>query len=259
MSKVHPTSIIDAGAVIGKEVEIGPWTLIGADVVIGDNCRIGSHCVISGPTKMGANNNIHSFCVIGGDPQDKKFEPARSSELIIGEGNEIREYCSVNRGTHAGGGITRLGNSNWIMAYCHIAHDCQVGNDIVLANNTTLAGHVIVEDYVTLGGFTGIHQFCHLGEGSFSAISSIIKKDVPPFVTVNGNSAKPRCINKIGLQRRGYSQDVINSLRRCYRILYLQGNSKEVAIKKLDSIADSSVVTQKFRDFITESERGIVR
>ena len=179
--------------------------------------------------------------------------------MVIGDANTIREYSSINRGTEHGGGITRVGNHNLIMAYCHIAHDCQIGNHIVFSNNTTLAGHVIVGDYVTLGGFTGIHQFCHLGEGCFSAISSIIKKDIPPFITVKGNPASPRCINKVGLQRRGHSQDEMNALRKCFRILYLQSNALEKAIQKIDNDIQKHKVVQKFRDFVTESERGIAR
>jgi len=259
MTSIHPTAIIDPKAELADDVVVGPWTQISAGVTIRRGTVVGSHCLISGPTEIGEKNEIHPFCVLGGDPQDKKFSGDSSSSLYIGNGNTIREYCSVNRGTYGGGGVTRIGDENWIMAYCHIAHDCQVGNKTVFANNTTLAGHVVISNYVTLGGFTGIHQFCQLGEGSFSAISSIIKKDVPPYVVVKGNAAKPRCINRIGLQRRGFSQDAINSLRRCYRIVYLQGNTLESAVQKIETDAGNSNLVQKFRDFVTESERGIVR
>ena len=256
---VHPTSIVHPDAKLAEGVTVGPWTQISKDVTIGARTKVGSHCVIQGPTIIGKENEIHSFSSLGSDPQDKKFEADVSSKLDIGDRNVIREYCSVNRGTKTGGGVTRIGNDNWIMAYCHIAHDCQIGSNSVFANNTTLAGHVVVGDFVTLGGFTGIHQFCQLGEGSFSAISAIIKKDVPPYVIVKGNAAKPRCINRIGLQRRGFPQDAINSLRRCYRTLYLQGNTLETAIKKIEADADNSSLVHKFLEFIIESDRGIVR
>ena len=256
---VHPTSIVHPSARLAKDVVVGPWSQIGEDVTIGEGTVVGSHCLIQGPTVIGKKNEIHSFSILGSDPQDKKFEADVASRLDIGDRNVIREYCSVNRGTKAGGGVTRIGNDNWIMAYCHIAHDCQVGNSSVFANNTTLAGHVVVGNFVTLGGFTGIHQFCQLGEGCFSAISAIIKKDVPPYVMVKGNAAKPRCINRIGLQRRGFPQDTINALRRCYRVLYLQGNTLETAIKKIEANEDNSSLVQKFLEFIIESERGIVR
>ena len=256
---IHPTALVGEKVRLGANVSIGPWSQISGDVVIGDNTVIGSNCIIYGPTAFGCENNIHPFSAIGTNPQDKKFKETDESRLVIGDRNTIREYSSINRGTEHGGGITRVGNDNLIMAYCHIAHDCQIGNNIVFSNNTTLAGHVIVGDHVTLGGFTGIHQFCHLGEGCFSAISSIITKDIPPFITVKGNPATPRCINKIGLQRRGYSQDEMNSLRKCFRILYLQSNSLERAIQKIDSEIDKHKVVQKFRDFVTESDRGIAR
>ena len=251
MSIIHPTAIVDEDVELGSGVRIAPWVSVGPGVSIGDGTTIGSHCVISGPTDIGPDNQIHPFCAVGSDPQDKKFVADSSSRLVIGAGNIIREYCSINRGTLGGGGVTRIGDCNWIMAYCHIAHDCQIGNETIFANNTTLAGHVVIDNFVTLGGFTGIHQFCHLGEGSFSAISSIIKRDVPPFVIVKGNSAKPRCINRIGLQRRGLSQESINALRKGYRIVYLQGNTLENAIKKMDTEVDNCDLIQKFRDFIT--------
>ena len=256
---IHKTALVDPKAKLGVNVSIGPWSQISGDVVIGDNTTIGSNCIICGPTSFGVENSVHSFCAIGTDPQDKKFNSGDESKLVIGDANTIREYSSINRGTENGGGITRVGNHNLIMAYCHIAHDCQIGDHIVFSNNTTLAGHVLVGDYVTLGGFTGIHQFCHLGEGCFSAISSIIKKDIPPFITVKGNPASPRCINKVGLQRRGHSHDEMNSLRKCFRILYLQSNPLDKAIQKIDSEIEKHKVVQKFRDFVTESERGIAR
>jgi len=259
LNGVHPSALIDKDVKLAKDVVVGPWAQVGAGVSLGQGTVVGSHCVISGPTSIGSKNRIHPFCVVGSDPQDKKFVGDSSSSLIIGDNNVVREYCSINRGTSEGGGVTRIGDGNWIMAYCHVAHDCQIGSNSVFANNATLAGHVVVGDFVTLGGFTGIHQFCQMGEGSFTAISSVVKKDVPPYVIVKGNAAKPRCINRIGLQRRGFSQEQINALRKCYRIVYLQGNTLEVAINKVETEIENCGLVQRFRDFITESQRGIVR
>ena len=256
---IHPTALVDPKAELGANVSVGPWTQITGEVVLGDNTSVGANCIINGPAVLGSENKIHPFSSIGTDPQDKKYKLSDESKLVIGNSNTIREYSSINRGTEQGGGITRVGNNNLIMAYCHIAHDCQIGNFVIFSNNTTLAGHVIVGDHVTLGGFTGIHQFCHLGEGCFSAISSIVTKDIPPFIMIKGNPASPRCINKIGLQRRGYSQDEMNSLRKCFRILYLQSNSLDKAIQKIDHEIDKHKVVQKFRDFVIESDRGIAR
>ena len=254
---IDKTAIIDSKAKLSTNVKIGPYCVIGPNVEIGENTIIHSHVNISGNTKIGKSNKIYPFVSIN-DPQDLKYN-GEPTNLVIGDNNKIREYVTINPGTVGGGGKTVIGNNCLFMISSHIAHDCQIGNNIVFSNNTTLAGHVIVGDYVILGGFTGIHQFCHLGEGCFSAISSIITKDIPPYITVKGNPATPRCINKIGLQRRGHSQEEMNSLRKCFRILYLQSNPLEKAIQKIDSEIDKHKVVQKFRDFVTESDRGIAR
>lgn len=233
--------------------------MVGAGVEIGPGTWIGSHVVLKGPTQIGSDNKIYHFCSIGEDPQDKKFESSLNSTLVIGNANIIREYCSINRGTPHGGGTTSLGDDNWIMAYCHVAHDCHIGSHTILANNTTLAGHVDIHDHVILGGFTGVHQFCRMGIGSFSAIAAIIVKDVPPFVLVEGNTARARTINREGLKRRGVDKDVIASLKRAYKTLYRQGLTLQEALRKLRTdFADVPEVVQLV-EFIEASTRGIVR
>jgi len=200
---IHPSALIDPQARIGADVRIGAFSIIGPQVEIGDGCEIGHHCVIEGHTTIGRDNRIFSFNAIGGQPQDKKYagEPTR---LVIGDRNTIREYCTFNTGTVQDGGVTRMGDDNWIMAYVHIAHDCQIGNHIIMANNATLAGHVTVDDYAILGGFVGIHQFCHIGAHVILGISAVIRQDVPPYLTVAGNPAAPHGINSEGLKRRGF-------------------------------------------------------
>lgn len=255
---IHPTAQVDPDARIADDVEIGAWTVVGADVEIASGTSIGSHCSLKGPTLIGPGNEIFPFCSIGDDPQDKKFDPAGESRLVIGSENKIREYVSINRGTAGGGGTTRVGDDNLIMAYCHIAHDCQIGNHTIFANNATLAGHVEVDDFAILGGFTGVHQFCRVGESSFSAISAVIVRDVPPFVMVDGNTARPRSINREGLKRRGFSADSIASLKRAYRTLYREGLTLEVALERIEQSENGDRVGQMLA-FIRASERGIVR
>lgn len=256
---IHPTAIVEASARIDESVSIGPYSIVGADVEIGPNTIIAAHVAISGPTRIGRDNRIYQFCSIGEDPQDKKFSRESESILEIGDGNVIREYCSLNRGTGEGGGITRVGDCNWIMAYVHIAHDCQIGNNNTFANNATLAGHVVIDDFVTLGGFTGVHQFCHIGSYAFTAISSVIVKDIPPYLMVTGNTAKPCGLNKEGLKRHGFSADAINSIRRAYRILYRDGLMLNQAMNKLGDLTEECNDIMPFLDFIRQSRRGIVR
>ncbi len=256
---IDPSAKVDASAKLAADVEVGPWTYIGPGVEIGAGTRIGSHCIIKGPTRIGRNNRVFSFCSIGEDPQDKKFSGVGESRLEIGDGNTMREYCSINRGTPQGGGVTRLGDDNWLMAYCHIAHDCKVGNHTVFANNATLAGHVEIHDFVILGGFTGVHQFCRMGESSFSAIAAAVVRDVPPYVIVDGNQAAPRSINREGLKRRGFSPESIAALKRAYRALYRQGNSLEDALKLLDAESAAFPEVARLLDFVRNSVRGIVR
>jgi len=256
---IDERAVIDVNAVIGKNVSIGPYSVIGPDVVIGDGSWIGSHVVIKGPTKIGQSNKIYQFSSIGEDPQDKKFSGDEQSVLEIGDRNLIREYCSINRGTEEGGGKTVIGNDNWIMAYVHIAHDCLVGNSTVFANNTTLAGHVSIDDFVILGGFTGVHQFCHIGKHCFTAISSVVVKDIPPFLMVAGNTAKPSGLNREGLKRHGFTTETINLLRKAYKIVYRNGLTKKMAVEALKELASESDAVEEFSAFIEKSTRGIAR
>lgn len=256
---IHTSAIVDPDAVLADDVIVGPWSLIGPGVEIGAGTRIASHVVIQGPTKIGRNNHIYQFSSIGEDPQDKKYNNDRDSRLEIGDNNTIREFCSINRGTGEGGGVTRIANDNWIMAYVHIAHDCLVGNHTIFANNTTLAGHVTIDDYAILGGFTGVHQFCHVGAHCFSAISSVIVKDVPPYLMVSGNTASPAGLNREGLKRRGFSSDDINTLRNAYKIVYRQANTLAQAIEQLEELTTSSDKVAPFIEFLKTSSRGIIR
>lgn len=256
---IHSTALIDPSAECAADVEVGPYSIIGPDVKIAEGCSIGSHVVIKGPTSIGRNTKISPYCSIGDDPQDKKFEAGGRSMLSIGENNTIREYCSINRGTENGGGVTRLGDNNWIMAYCHIAHDCQIGNNVIFANNATLAGHVEIHDYAILGGFTGVHQFCRMGENSFSAISAVIVKDVPPFVIVDGNTARARAINREGLRRRGFDSETISALKEAFKTVYKKGLILNDAIETLGPRADEVSQVEQFLNFINQSQRGIVR
>ncbi len=256
---IHPTALIDPAARIGENVSIGAYSIIGPNVFIGANTSIGSHVVIKGPTLIGTNNRIFQFNSIGEDPQDKKYNNDAASILEIGDRNVIREYCTINRGTEHGGGRTVLGNDNWIMAYVHIAHDCIVGSHTIFANNTTLAGHVIVDDYVIFGGFTGVHQFCHVGQHAFTAISSVVVKDVPPYLMIAGNTAKPSGLNREGLKRRGFSAETITLLRRAYKIVYREGLTVKQALDRLQELGQESDEVRSFAGFIAQSQRGIVR
>ncbi|MDE0158101.1 MAG: acyl-ACP--UDP-N-acetylglucosamine O-acyltransferase [Gammaproteobacteria bacterium] len=256
---IDPTAKVHPGAGIGSGVSIGAYAVIGDRVQIADNCVIGPHVVVKGPTRIGDATRISQFSSIGDDPQDKKYRGEAESFLEIGSNNVIREFCSINRGTAQGGGVTRVGNGNWIMAYVHIAHDCQVGNNAIFANNATLAGHVHIDDYAILGGFTGVHQFCRVGRYSISAIASIILKDVPPYLMVSGNSAKPAGLNRVGLKRNGFSDGSVEALRKAYRIVYREGLLLKNALKKLRTLADENEEVALFTRFIEQSERGIVR
>ncbi len=256
---IHPTAIIHPKAEIDTDVSIGAYSIIDENVSVASGTEIAPHVIIKGPTKIGPGNNIFQFCSIGDDPQDKKFYGEADSTLEIGSGNTIREYVSINRGTADGGGITKIGNDNWIMAYVHIAHDCIVGNNIIFANNATLAGHVIIDDYAILGGFTGVHQFCRIGSYSFSAISSVIVKDVPPFVLVSGNTAKPSGLNREGLKRHGFDSETINILRKAYKTVYRDGLTLKDALLELEVLSSDSKEVEQLRTFIANSQRGIVR
>jgi UDP-N-acetylglucosamine acyltransferase len=255
---IHPTAIIHPGARLAGDIEVGAYTLIGEHVEIGAGCRVGPHAVIGGHTRIGRNNRIFQFASLGEVPQDKKYadEPTR---LEIGDGNTIREFCTFNCGTMQDAGVTRLGNDNWIMAYVHLAHDCQVGNHTIFANNSQLAGHVHVADYAILGGFTAVHQFCHIGAHSLTAIGTIVLQDIPPFVIASGNTAKPYGINAEGLKRRGYSPDTITRIKRAYKTLYKSGQTLEDAKREIAKQSGACPELQLLSDFIAHSTRGIIR
>ena len=257
-SDIHPSAIVDPGARLADDVSVGPYAVIGAEVEIGPGSRIGAHALIQGPTRIGRDNHIHAYAAIGGDPQDKKYKGERS-ELLIGDGNTFHEFVTINRGTAEGGGITRIGDDNWIMAYVHVAHDCNVGSHTILANNATLAGHVELGDWVVLGGFAGVHQFCKIGAHAFAAMYSAINRDVPPFIYVAGQFAVPRGVNAEGLKRRGFDAARIAAIKRAYRTLYMSHKTLEEARAALAEQAATSDDVRAFCDFIDRSERSLVR
>ncbi|RAJ96518.1 acyl-ACP--UDP-N-acetylglucosamine O-acyltransferase [Aliidiomarina maris] len=253
---IHASAIIEPGAKLGANVRVGPWTYIGADVEIGDNCEIGPHVVIRGPTTMGEGNRIFQFSSIGEECQDKKYagEPTR---LVIGDHNVFRECTTVHRGTVQDNSLTQIGSHNLLMAYVHVAHDCMIGDRNILANATTLAGHVHVGDQVILGGFTGVHQFCKIGSHAFTAVSSVVVQDIPPYVMAQGHNAVPRTINLEGLRRRGFSAEQIQNIKRAYKLLYRQGLTLQEAVAKMTAMDAPELAIML--DFIAKSQRGIIR
>ena len=257
---IHPTAVIDPAAKIGAGVQIGAYVVIGGDVEIGDDTRIGAHCSIQGPTRIGRGNVFHGHAAIGGEPQDKKYRGERV-ELVIGDDNSIREFVTINRGTGDGGGTTRIGDRNWILAYTHIAHDCMIGNDCVFSNNATLAGHVTVEDHVILSGFAGVHQFCRIGAHAFIGMGAFVNGDVPPFVMVAQEKyARARGINAEGLKRRGFDAGRIASIKRAYRALYMGDAKLDEAKSELGEIASAgSDDVRAMLDFIERGERPLLR
>ncbi len=258
MAAIHPTAIVHPGAKLGADVEIGAYSLIGEHVEIGAGTRIGPHVVINGHTRMGEGNRVFQFCSLGEEPQDKKYagEPTR---LEIGDHNVIREFCTFNTGTVQDVGVTRLGSHNWIMAYVHIAHDCQVGNHTIFANNATLAGHVHIDDHAILGGFTGVHQFCRVGAHVITGIASVVRQDIPPFLMVAGNPLAPHGVNSEGLKRRGFSSEALAGLKRAYKTLYKSGLTLAEAQAAIAAEADALPELKPLADFLATSGRGIVR
>lgn len=256
--KIHPTALVDPEARVAPDVEIGPYTIIGPHVEIGPGCRIGPHAVITGHTRIGANNRIYQFVSLGEVPQDKKYR-GEATRLEIGDNNTVREFCTFNCGTSQDAGVTRVGNDNWIMAYVHLAHDCQIGNHTIFANNAQLAGHVHVGDHAILGGFTVVHQFCHIGAFSITAMGTIVLQDVPPYVTASGNSAKPYGINSEGLKRRGFAPDTIAGIKRAYKTLYKSALTLDEAKKQLAQQLEQCPEVGLLLDFMRVSNRGIIR
>jgi UDP-N-acetylglucosamine acyltransferase len=255
---IHPTAIVDPKARLADGVSVGAYSIIGAGVEIGADTWIGPHVVIQGPARIGRDNRIYQFASLGEAPQDKKYqgEPTR---LEIGDRNIIREYVTMNRGTPTGGGITRIGSDGLFMAYVHVAHDCQIGDKVIFSNNASLAGHVHVEDWVILSGFTLVHQFCSIGAHAFTGMGSAIAKDVPPYLMVSGNPAEPHGINKEGLKRRGFSPEQIRNLRNAYKVLYRAGLSLEEAKTELHKMAETSPEIAPFAAFMDNAKRSIIR
>ena len=255
---IHKSVIISETAKISDNVEIGPFSIIGDHVEIGEGTRINSHVVINGPTIIGSENHIYQFASIGDDPQDKKYrgEPTR---LKIGNRNTIREYCTISRGTTQDKSLTTIGDDNWIMAYVHIAHDCQVGNNIIFANSATLAGHVHVGDWAIFAGFTGAHQFCHIGAHSFIGMNSLTNKDIPAYTMASGQPVTPRGVNTEGLKRRNFSTEEINNIKNAYRILYRSELTLAQAISELEKLVENQPELLIFLESLKQSNRGIIR
>jgi len=255
---IHSTAIIDPTAIIADDVTIGAYSIIGPKVEIGSGCIIKSHVVINGPTKIGSNNQFYQFCSVGEDPQDKKYA-GEATTLEIGDNNLIRENVTINRGTVQGGGITKIGDNNWIMAYVHIAHDCIIGNDNILANNASLAGHVVVDDQVILGGFTLVSQFNYIGSHAFSAMGSVISRNIPPYVLVSGHMAKPVGINVEGLKRRQFSSEQIKNIKAAYKLIYRSSLPIDQAQQRLSELQQDSGEINCLIDFLNTQQGGIIR
>ena len=255
---IHPSAVVDPLARIAADVLIGPYSVIGSGVEIDSGCWIGAHVVIGGSTRIGCGTRVFPFACLGGAPQDKKYTD-EDTRLEIGAQNTIREYVTINRGTLQDQGVTRVGDHNWIMAYVHIAHDCRIGNHTVLANNTTLAGHVQVGDHATLGGATLVHQFCAIGAYAFTAFGSVISKDVPPYLTVAGNPARARGLNREGLKRHAFPDATQRALQQAYRALYRSGGSRDELLEKLRQQARQDTHVGQLLEFLEQHQRGIIR
>jgi UDP-N-acetylglucosamine acyltransferase len=255
---IHSTALVSPDADLASGVSVGPYAVIGPGVSIGAGTSVGAHCVLQGPTSIGRDNRIFPFCSLGAEPQDKKYsgEPTR---LEIGERNTVREFCTFNRGTAQDAGVTRLGNDNWIMAYVHLAHDCQVGDNTVFANNASLAGHVHVGDYAILGGFTGVHQFVKVGAHCITGIASVVLQDLPPYVMAAGNPAQPHGVNQEGLKRRGFSPAAVSRIRAAYKTLYRAGLSFEEAKRAIRADCANEPALAVLADFLDTVTRGIAR
>jgi len=255
---IHPSALVDNSAEIAEDVIIGPYCVIGANVNIAPGCELKSHVVIGPHSELGENNVVYPFACLGEAPQDKKFNDEQT-HLKIGKNNTIREYVTINRGTVDDRKVTEVGDDNWIMAYVHIAHDCVVGDHTIMANGTTLAGHVHIGDYVILGGFTKIHQFCRIGAHAFTAMDTALQKDVPPFVMAHGTPAKPRAINFEGLKRRGFSKDRIRLIKKAYKCIYQSDLPLAEALETMQAMASESKDVLSMVDFIQASQRSIIR
>jgi UDP-N-acetylglucosamine acyltransferase len=255
---IHSTAIISDSANIADDVEIGAFCLIGDEVDIAGGTHVDSHVVINGPTRIGRDNRIFQFSSIGDDPQDKKYSGEPTS-LVIGERNTIREFSTISRGTVQDKGETVIGDDNWIMAYVHIAHDCVIGSNTIMANNATLAGHVHVGDWAIFGGFSGVHQFCHVGTHSFMGMYTGVSRDVAAYTMVSGQPAVPRGINSEGLKRRGFSADQIRNIKQAYRLVFRRGKKLADAIDEVAELSKSQPELVVFLESLYSSERGLAR
>ncbi len=255
---IHPTAVVAKGATIADDVEIGPYTVIGEQVEIGRGTRIESHVVVNGPTRIGEDNRIYQFASVGDDPQDKKYA-GEPTQLEIGDRNTIREFVTISRGTIQDAGSTLIGDDNWIMAYVHIAHDCVIGNQTIMANGATLAGHVHVGDWAIFGGKSGVHQFCRVGAHAFVGMYSGINRDVPAYTMVSGTPAAPKGINSEGLKRRGFSADQIRAIKDAYRTVFRKGHKLADAIAIVAEAAQDHSELDVLLESLRSSERGIVR
>ena len=255
---IHATAIVSASAKIADDVEIGAYSVIGDDVEIGSGSRVDSHVVVNGPTVIGKDNHIYQFASIGDDPQDKKYAN-EATRLRMGDRNTIREFCTISRGTIQDEGLTTMGDDNWIMAYVHIAHDCRVGSQIIMANNTTLAGHVHIGDWVIMAGFSGVHQYCRVGAHAFVGMYSGVNRDVPAYIMVAGTPGAPRGINSEGLKRRDFDTSQIRNIKNAYRVIYRDGLKLTAAIAELEQRVGEQPELEIFLETLRSSERGIVR
>lgn len=255
---IDKNAIIHPSAKLGEGVSVGPGSIIGADVEVGDGTWIGPHVVIEGPTKIGKNNKIFQFASIGDAPQDTTYK-GEPTQLEIGDNNVIREYCMISRGTVKGGGLTRVGNDNFLMAYSHIGHDCMVGNHIVMVNYSALSGHVIAHDYAIIGAYAAVHQFCHVGPYAFIARATYVTKDVLPYVMIAGHLTSACGINTVGLRRRGFSSSTIDQIRRAYKIIFRKGLTVQQAIAELEVMQKDCPEIQPMIEMMNVSSRGIVR
>jgi UDP-N-acetylglucosamine acyltransferase len=262
MANIHPTAIVEASAELDASVSIGAYSIVRGHVRIANGTSIGPHCVIEGRTAIGRDNRIFQFCSIGAVPQDKKYA-GEPTELQIGDNNTIREFCTLNLGTAQDAGVTRLGSDNWLMAYVHIAHDCQVGDKTILANNATLAGHVHVGDWVIIGGLTGVHQFVKIGAHAMAGFASAISQDVPPFMMVDGNPLAVRGFNVEGLRRRGFGAERIAAVKQMHRLLYRSGLTLEQAREGINALAtdvpQAAADVAMMGEFLAQAARGIAR
>jgi UDP-N-acetylglucosamine acyltransferase len=262
MARIHPTAIVEPGAQLDESVSIGEYSIVRQHVRIGAGTRIGAHCVIEGHTTIGRDNQIFQFCSLGAQPQDKKYA-GEPTELSIGDRNQIREFCTFNTGTAQDVGVTRLGDDNWVMAYVHLAHDCQVGNQTVLANNVTLAGHVHIGDWVIVGGLVGVHQFGKIGAHAFIGFASHVSQDVPPYMMVDGNPLSVRGFNVEGLRRRGFDSTRIGAVKQMHKLLYREGKTLEQARAAIAALAqqtpEAAADIALMSDFLAHATRGIAR